>query len=83
MQDQTVKILSSIPAPDIGFEPEKAFFPLRTDPFDNKIKPSFQNEVCVKRFVICVKWQKRTLFFDDLSWFKANNFVLQKAPSIK
>lgn len=72
-----------VPAPDIGIQPEKVFFPLRIDPSDNQIKPSFQSRVCVKKFVICVKWEKRTLFFSDLTWFYQNNFGLSKLPELK
>lgn len=72
-----------INGPDIGADPESAFFPLRLDKFDNKIKPSFQTRVCVKKFIICTKWELRTLFFDDLSWFKSNGFGLKKIEHIK
>lgn len=76
-------ITANKPGPDIATDPESAFFPLRIDPSDNKIKPSFQSKVCVKTFIICVKWEKRTLFFDDLSWFRANGFGLKKIEHIK
>jgi hypothetical protein len=69
--------------PDIRTNPESAFFPLRLDKFDNRIKPSFQTRVCVKKFIICTEWQLRTIFFDDLSWFKANGFGLKKIEHIK
>lgn len=70
-------------APDISIQPEKAFFPLRVDPSDGKIKPSYQNEVCVKKFILCIKWEKRTLFFNDLDWFYQVGFGLYKMPEIK
>jgi hypothetical protein len=73
-----------IKAPDIAFHAEKAFFPLRVDPFDNKIKPSFQTRVCAKELIgICLKWELRTVFFDQLEWFYMNEFGLYKLPSIK
>jgi hypothetical protein len=70
-------------APDIGFQAEKAFFPLRVDPSDNKIKPSYQSKVCVKKFIVCLKWEKRTLFFPDLEWFYQLGFGLYKLPDLK
>lgn len=71
-------------APDIAYQPEKAFFPLRVDPSDNKIKPSYQNEVCIKKFLgICTKWEKRTLFFNEMEWFLSLGFGLYKMPDIK
>lgn len=73
----------TVKAPDIAFEPEKAFFPLRLDPSDNKFKPSYQNEVCIKKFVICLKWEKRTLFFEDLTWFYQLGFGLYKMRDLK
>lgn len=76
-------IAATKPGPDIATDPESAFFPLRIDPSDNKIKPSFQSKVCVKTFIICVKWEKITLFFEDLSWFRANGFGLKKIEHIK
>jgi hypothetical protein len=75
---------SSIPAPDIGLNPNKTFFPLRLDLSDNQYKPSFQSEICIKKFIgICTKWQKRTLFFSELEWFYINNFGLCKLPEVK
>ena len=76
-------IAANKPGPDIGTDPESAFFPLRIDPSDNKIKPSFQSQVCVKTFIVCIKWEKRTLFFDDLSWFRSTGFGLKKIEHIK
>lgn len=78
--------LVSIPtnnAPDIAYNPEDAFFPLRIDSKDNKIKPSFQSQECVKKFVVCLKWKKKTVYFDDLSWFYQLNFVLMKEPKLR
>ena len=83
LSQNALEINNPIPAPDIGVQPDKAFFPLRLDPSDNKIKPSFQSQVCVKKFVICLKYEKRTLFFSDLEWFYANGFGLSKLPEIK
>ena len=70
------------PGPDIATDPESAFFPLRIDPSDNKIKPSFQSKVCVKRIIVCIKFEKRTLFFENLDWFYANRFGLKKMPTL-
>ena len=71
-----------VKAPDIGFEAEKAFFPLRIDPLDGKYKPSYQSRVCVKKFLVCLNWEKRTLFFDDLTWFYQLGFGLYKLPEL-
>lgn len=72
-----------IKAPDIGINPEQAFFPLRRDPSDNVIKPSYQSKVCVKKFIVCLKWGKRTLFFNDTEWFYQNGFGLFHLPYLK
>lgn len=76
-------IVANKPGPNIATDPESAFYPLRIDPSDNKIKPSFQSQVCVKTFIVCIKFEKRTLFFDDLSWFRATGFGLKKIEHIK
>lgn len=78
LSEKALQVNSPIPAPDIAINPQDASFPLRVDPFDGQIRPSYQNEICVKRFVICVKWEKRTLFFPDLTWFMHNGFELRK-----
>jgi hypothetical protein len=75
--------LSDSLSPDIAYNPEDAFFPLRIDPKDGKIKPSYQSEICTKKFVICLKWKKKTLYFDDLSWFHHLGFGLMKMPRLK
>ena len=70
-------------APDIAMNPEQAFFPLRVDPLDGKHKPSYQSQVCVKKFIVCIKWEKKTLFFEDLTWFYQLGFGLYKIPGLK
>lgn len=70
-------------APDIALNPEDAFFPLRSDPSDGKVKPSYQYDLCVKKFIVCLKFEKRTVFFEDLTWFYQNSFGLKKIPGIK
>ena len=64
-------------APDIPFNKDEAFFPLRLRQ-DGKILPSYQWRQCTKRFVVCVKWEKRTVYFEDLSWFYSNEYGLTK-----
>lgn len=64
-------------APDIPFNKEEAFFPLRENP-EGEIVPSYQWKECVKRFIICLKWKKKTIYFKDLSWFYANEYGLSK-----
>jgi hypothetical protein len=69
--------------PDIPFDPENAFFPLRRRPSDGKIMPSYQFNECRKRFILCVKWEKVTVFFEDLEWFHQLNYGLVKMPKLK
>lgn len=64
-------------APDIPFNKDEAFFPLRQNP-EGKIVPSYQWRECVKRFVVCFKWEKKLIYFEDLSWFYANEYGLTK-----
>jgi hypothetical protein len=64
-------------APDIPFNKDQAFFPLRLNE-DGKILPSYQWRVCTKRIIFCLKWEKKTVYFDDLSWFHANEYGLSK-----
>lgn len=63
--------------PKIPFAREDAFYPLRVRG-DGEILPSYQWKECVKRFIVCTRWEKRTVFFEDLSWFKAAGFGLSK-----
>jgi hypothetical protein len=64
-------------APDIPFNKDQAFFPLRLNE-DGKILPSYQWRVCAKKVIFCLKWEKRIVYFDDLSWFHANEYGLSK-----
>ena len=64
-------------APDIPFNKDEAFFPLRVKT-DGKIVPSYQWRECTKRFVVCLSWQKKIIYFEDLSWFQANGYGLKK-----
>jgi hypothetical protein len=64
-------------SPKIPINPDEAFFPLRKDK-TGAILPSYQWMECRKRFVICLKWEKRTEYYADLSWFHANDFGLTK-----
>jgi hypothetical protein len=65
-------------APDIPFHNEDAFYPLRLDKSDNKIKPSYQFRECKSRFIICTKWVLKTVYFEDLTWFYHAGFGLSK-----
>ena len=78
LSENVIQNNAPIPAPDIGYNPEDASFPLRIDPADGKIKPSYQYQVCVKKFILCLKWEKRTVFFDQLDWFYQQSFELRK-----
>jgi hypothetical protein len=69
--------------PDIPYSPEDAFFPLRKRPGDNKILPSYQYKECVKRFIVCVSWETKTFYFEDLEWFFQVGYGLQKMPRFK
>lgn len=64
-------------APEIPINPDVAFFPLRMNE-QGKIMPSYQWRECVRRFVICTKWQLKTVYFEDLSWFYANDYGVTK-----
>lgn len=55
----------------------EAFFPLRYRE-NGKILPSYQWRECVKRIIFCVKWEKKTVYFENLEWFEANGFGLTK-----
>jgi hypothetical protein len=57
--------------------PEKAFFPLRINK-TGKIMPSYSWRECVKNFVFCLEWRKKTLYFENLEWFYANGYGLTK-----
>lgn len=66
--------------PEIPFTPDKAFFPLRVNQ-DGKIVPSYSWDVCVKRIVICLKWQQKIVYFNDLEWFYNSEYGLMKRPA--
>ena len=67
------------PQPDIPFNPHGAFYPLRVK--DGKIIPSYSAEICIKKFLgICTKKQVKIWYFDNLGWFKSNDFGLIKRP---
>lgn len=63
--------------PKIPIDTDAAFFPLRIQPETGKILPSYQTMVCIRKFLIC-QWKKKTIFFEDLSWFEANGYGLKK-----
>jgi hypothetical protein len=68
-----------IQEPKIPFNSQEAFYQLRRRE-DGKILPSYQWRECVKRFVVCIKWQPKTIYFEDLEWFLHNEFGLIKRP---
>jgi hypothetical protein len=63
--------------PDVPFNPDSAFFPLRKD-VDGLIYPSRQWRVCKKSFIWCLKWEVKKVYFKDLEWFLANGYGLSK-----
>lgn len=69
-------------APDIPIDARKAFFPLRQRE-DGKILPSYQVRTCVKKFIVCTKWQLKTIWFEDISWFLSNEYGLMIMPRLK
>lgn len=32
----------------------------------------------MKRFAICLKWEKKTVFFEDLEWFALKGYGLSR-----
>jgi hypothetical protein len=67
-----------VEAPKIPINPDDAFFPLRYNPETKKYEPSYQWNECVKRFVVCIKWEKKRVYFPDLEWFYLNGWGLSK-----
>lgn len=67
----------SLDSPQIPFNVSEAFFPLRQRD-DGKIFPSYQWKECKKRIIFCIKYEKKTIYYEDLSWFYANEFGLTK-----
>ena len=65
-------------APEIPFNREDAFYPLRRNPETGNIVPSYSWRECEKRFIWCTQWGQKIIFFEDLSWFEANGFGLKK-----
>ncbi len=70
---------TQIQTPRIPFNREGAFYKLRRNP-EGKILPSYQWKECTKKILICVRWETKTLYFEDLGWFMANGFGLMKRP---
>lgn len=73
---QNEEIHPQIKIPEIPFNRDGAFFPLRYK--DGKLVPSYQWKVCVKEIVVCLKWETKTVYFEDLEWFYLNDFGLTK-----
>lgn len=65
--------------PKIPIEIEEAFLPFRMRE-DGLILPSYQWRECVKKFVICVKWKKQTVFFEDFGFFLDGDYGVTKRP---
>jgi hypothetical protein len=71
-------------APDIPFDNQEAFYPYRRSKKDPKIiVPTFQWRECVKRFIVCIKWENKRVEFHDLEWFHANDFGACKQPRLE
>jgi hypothetical protein len=79
--DRVIVEQKPITAPDIPFSRGDAFYPLRRDEQGN-IYPSYQYRVCVKKFIGCLKWAPKRIYFKDLEWFFANGFGLYKRKGI-
>lgn len=65
-----------IQIPEIPFNRDGAFFPLRFK--DGKYVPSYQWRVCKKELIVCLKWETKTVYFENLEWFYLNDFGLAK-----
>lgn len=64
--------------PDIPYHNTDAFYPLRRSKKDpSKILPTYQWKECVKKFVVCLKWETKRVEL-DLEWFLDNKFGLSK-----
>lgn len=72
--------INSREKPEIPFTLDKAFLPLRYNKENNKIVPSYSWDECMKRFVVCLKWQRKIHYFNDLEWFYVNEWGLTKRP---
>ena len=68
--------------PEIPFDRNNAFFPLRINPETGNTVPSYRWRVCSKKFVVCLKWEPKTVYFEDLEWFRLNDFGLSKRKSL-
>ena len=73
---QNEVIPQPIQIPEIPFNRDGAFFPLRHK--DGKLVPSYQWKVCVKQVIVCLKWETKTVYFENLEWFYLNDFGLSK-----
>lgn len=71
---------TQIQQPKIPFNPDGAFFKLRKRKSDGKILPSYQWKECANRIIICLKWETKIVYFEDLEWFFANKYGLMKRP---
>lgn len=65
--------------PEIPVNSDNAFFPLRKSP-QGKIVPSYSWDECASRFIVCLKWKTKIMYFDELEWFYASEFGLMKRP---
>ena len=65
--------------PEIPFHSDNAFYPLRKNP-EGKILPSYMWQECAKRFIVCLEWKYKVMYFEDLEWFYAGEFGLAKRP---
>lgn len=66
-------------APEIPLAVDQAFFPLRRHE-DGNIYPSYSWDVCMKRFIVCLKWQTKIIYIKDMEWFLNNDWGLIKRP---
>jgi hypothetical protein len=65
--------------PEIPFNINEAFFPLRKNE-SGEIVPSYQWKECTKKFIVCLRWEKKTVYYNDLNWFFLNDYGLVKRP---
>jgi hypothetical protein len=66
-------------SPEIPFIPEKAFYPIH--PNGEGVYYSWRE--CVRRFVVCTKWERKEVLFkfsdrEAMGWFLNNDFGFKK-----
>lgn len=58
---------------------DKAFLPFRRRE-DGKILPSYQWKECERRIIVCVKWSKKIIWFENYEYFLEGDYGVVKRP---